>query len=210
MNNILCKKDNCISVIGKMGQGKTSLIANIIKSLALKNIVNSVLVFSATANWSEKGDYGFIPEGFVHSQYDDQTLARYIKCHIDNPKIRGCVVFDDCFGSMNLDSSLIKKLVSNMRHYRLIPIFSFQYFKAIPRWLRSCIWTYCQFKEGSVDICTEIWSQYGGLADKHNFVKQLETLPQYTFMMIDATACEKKDKFAVLKAPVLTPFKLKF
>lgn len=203
-----------ISVVcGAMKCGKSHLIKHMVNTMAKRGGINSVLVFSGTASFSQQSNYDFIPDKFVHGIYNEKVLKKYLKLHKDNVGISGLVIFDDVQGQIDTQSAFFQSFITNFRHYRVSVIIASQYGKgsSLPPYIRNLVNYFVHFRVENQDYIKQLWKEHGGLMKLQEFSDMMLSIQKHEYLLIDKMRDEETGKYLIAKAPALIkPFKLSF
>eukprot|EP00300_Choanocystis_sp_HF-7_P018422 c20035_g1_i1.p3 GENE.c20035_g1_i1~~c20035_g1_i1.p3 ORF type:complete len:261 (+),score=24.55 c20035_g1_i1:2607-3389(+) len=211
--DLIGKEPTITSVCGAMKSGKSHLIKHLVKRMAKENGMNSVLVFSGTAAFSQQSNYSYIPSKFVHSVYDEETLKKYVKLHEKNSDIKGLVIFDDVQGQIDTTSKFFQQFITNFRHYRISIIIASQYGKgtSLPPYIRGLVNYFVQFRIENLDFIKLLYKEHGCLMGLDDWTQMMLDIKKYEYLVVDKFADEEVGKYIVAKAPAeIKEFFLKF
>jgi len=129
--------------------GKTYLIKYLLNEMFKKKKLKYGIVFCPT---KFTGAYDFLPNEFVHSRYNENTLIKFYNIQIAQQKKNkkaepAFIIFDDCIGSINFQSEIMSRLTSTYRHPNFTLIFTSQYIHKIPTTIRECATYFITFKQ---------------------------------------------------------------
>lgn len=95
--------------------------------------------------------YDFLPSKYIYEFYEENALIKLMNLQIEQKKkgsTKNCfVIFDDCIGTIDFNSQVLRRLFTTYRQYNIQLIFTTQYIYAIPPILRSCIIYFITFNQ---------------------------------------------------------------
>ena len=166
--NLFC--DNpAISIIGKRGSGKTTLIKNIMQHLYNNKQVDEFIVISPLDNLRKSYEdfvnkvYGYdneLIEQILHTQ--DENITNAMRTNTPAKKIM--VILDDCLVSKGLwmNDHALMELLFNGRHYNISYIFTMKFPLGITPELR-CNFDYIfLFNEDNYNNLKRLYDHYAG------------------------------------------------
>lgn len=165
-------------VVGKRNTGKSVLISELLYYIS-KHKVPRACVFSAT---EEQNKYfcKHIPDSFIFDDKDvDNRLSLLVQQQKDlimqkqlghipsDTNLRIVVILDDIgYNKQALNSSIIREIFCNGRHYEIILIVALQHLMQLSVQMRSnCDYIFC-LKEGNVDVKKNLYKNFFGTFDK--------------------------------------------
>lgn len=111
-----------VALYAPPGSGKTTAVKSIVRHYA--TTWNHIVVVCCSP--SLYNDYDFIPQEYIHSVYEDETLMKLIRYQYENDFPPGLIIFDDCIAQMNFRSKVVRTLLTTYRHLNLSVIFCSQ------------------------------------------------------------------------------------
>ena len=143
-NGILPRLHCSFLVIGKSGSGKTNTVVHMLTSKKLLGGAFDVILYLSDSPDDLLKEHLPIPkENFIKDFTDEwlETLITRQKQSVENKGIDKtksiCLIFDDILSKRKfLNGNMIKKLVTETRHYAITCIFNTQSYKNIPRVVR--------------------------------------------------------------------------
>jgi len=170
-----------ITVIGKPGTGKTSLITYLL--YMKRNVFPAALVMIGTED--SNGHYKKIfPSTFIFNKLDEVTLTNFVrrqriaKAHLENPW--AVLLLDDCTDDPKLfNKPLYQGLYKNGRHWKMLFILSLQYCMDIKPVIRTSIDGTFILRETNLKNRRSLWENYAGVVPDFNmFCELLDTLTE--------------------------------
>ena len=176
MTKTCLNKHNTTAIIGKPGQGKSSLMYSFMKSKnLLKKCYNTVFYICPANSMNSMDDNIFskLPEDQIFNELNGEILDSIIeraKDREDGDKL--CIIIDDMASQLkNGDvQKLLKQIAMNKRHLGIYSTFILsQTFFSLPRdGIRRLVDNFILFKVGKDEmenIFTEILPQYKSISD---------------------------------------------
>jgi DNA replication protein DnaC len=175
MTKTCLNKHHTTAIIGKPGQGKSSLMYSFMKSKNLLKKCFNTLFYIAPAsslNSMEDNIFSKLPEDQIFTELNGEVLDEIIeraKNREDGDKI--CLIIDDMASQLkNGDvQKALKQIAMNKRHLGIFSTFIMsQTFFSIPKEVRRLIDNYFLFKVGKDDmenIFNEILPQYKSISE---------------------------------------------
>ena len=145
---------NFTVVLGKMGQGKTSLVVSLVKSVFKKCFHSIYLIMPLTSRLSLENDiFGkILPASQIYDDLTEDILHEiYLKTEDDSREGYYSLLIIDDFQNQLKDKRielLLQKLVLKMRHLRTTTFLLQQNVKSLPRNLRVLVSNYIAFDLG--------------------------------------------------------------
>ena len=166
--------------------GKTYMVKYLMNELFKKKKLDYGICFCPT-NFT--GAYDYLPEHYIHSQYNENTFINFYNIQIEQiKKNKKCkpafVIFDDCIGSVNFESNKFKKIISTYRHPNLTLIFTTQYIKALPTILRECASFFITFRQSKEISFKGIQENFMNDYNLKEVKKIIGKIPKYRFLLI--------------------------
>jgi len=170
----------------------------------------------------EPGSFEFMSDtDFIHDEYDEQVLSDLMNIQAEaianGQNTHAFVIFDDAIdGEKQWNSSYLKKLCTQLRHYNITVIISTQHINAIPPRYRSNAMNIFMFGGGGRMQLESLFQSYGQQFDRYNDFKDyvIENTGDYRFIYhnrYEKSLPNPKDNFHVMKCPNKIPrFKIKF
>ena len=214
IDNLINHIPNITIVCTPPNSGKSYLIKYLLTELFRHKKFKYGIVFCPT---KFNGSYDFLPKEYIHSQYKENTLIKFYNLQIKQHKDKGkappaFVVFDDCIGSVNFDSDIMKKLASTYRLSNMTLIFATQYIYRIPTTIRE--WqlffvTFKQTKVNSFKAIQETFISEKSVKDVKEFINDV-TKEKHNFILVNVLE-DDENKYTIGKAPEkYKPFKIKY
>lgn len=215
-----------ILLLGRRRSGKSYLVRDIFyhhKDIPLG------LVFSGT---EEANPFfgGFIPDSFIHSEYDSQLVdgmlvkqSQKVKAARKNghaktdgltPNNRAFIVLDDMLHDASAwkKEKTIQTIFFNGRHYNLFFILTMQYPLGIPPALRSNIDYVFVFNEPSVKNRKKIYDDYAGMVSSFdafcNILDSCTTDHECLVIKTSGNSIDIRDQIFWYKAAVFDNFRV--
>lgn len=192
--------------------GKSYLIKYLMYKLS-RNFEYGI-VFSSTDDLNK--DYSYIQPNYIYNNYNEEYLKNFLRLQRKLKK-PAFLILDDCVGSINMNSKLLKHLFTTYRHYNLTLFVSTQYIYAVPPTLRSCAnYAFIFFVEDDRTI-TALHKTYFNEMDHDNVVKFISqaTAPHSLndkgkFILVRKKV-PREEKYIISRAPPkIQNFKLVF
>lgn len=186
-----------LSIIGKPGLGKSTLIKQIIYSKRF--LIPVAVIFSGTEELN--GFYkDMFPKCFIYNTFNPEILEKvftrqkYAKQHLPNSWL--LLIFDDCMNDpRQFHHKNMLTLFKNGRHYNILAIFTNQYVLDFKPEIRTSLDGIFLFKEQNSTTLAKLYNNFGGIMpDKKTFTNVLKQVTQepYTCMYIDNSSCNTK------------------
>lgn len=196
---------------GAQGAGKSHAIKYIMHKL--RNTFKYGLVFTNT--FFDDNPFDYIPSEYIHPEYDEDVLNNLMdiqKKLIEKDVINEAfVIFDDCMDDPNqFQSSALKRLTTQLRHYHITVIFSTQYANHLPPRMRTNAMAIIIFKTDTEVSLRALYQSYGQHFESfHSFKKFLmKNIGNHKFVYYKKNS---KNKYQVMLAPKNIPkFKIKY
>lgn len=127
------KIPSLITINGQQGSGKSQIIRYIMYTY--QRVLDIGVVFTNT--YFTDDSYDFVPKRRVHPLYDEKVLEKLMDIQMTR-KGYAYVIFDDCLhGERQWSSKVLSRLVTQIRHYRILMIITTQYPVKIPSSIRD-------------------------------------------------------------------------
>jgi Cdc6-like AAA superfamily ATPase len=194
-------------IVGQQGSGKSQLIKYVLRQYRSK--FSYGICYSNTAF---DGGFEYIPSKFVYSEYDETSLVKLMNLQAglvqQGITKEAFVVFDDVIDVKTFNSPALRRLTTQLRHYRITCILSTQYPNALPPIFRSNSMNVALFRTDSRIALKALWEAYGQKYTEREFKDYLlSQTKDYAFLFVD----KKKDTWETMKCPeTIKPFKLRF
>ena len=154
-----------ITVIGKPGTGKTTLITSLLYEK--RDIFPIGLVFSGTED-SNHHYSNMFPSTFVYNKVDFERIKDFVRRqkiarkYCDNPW--ALLLLDDCMDDPRLfNQPLVQSLYKNGRHWKMLYILSLQYSMDVKPVVRTNIDGTFILRESNIRNRRCIWENYAGV-----------------------------------------------
>lgn len=122
---------------GKSGSGKSNLLRYIMRELTIHNKFDYGVVFSNTA-W--EGSFNYVPEKYIFEDFNEDVIKNILKLQKQlmskNVNKRVFIILDDCCSENEFQSSIMKKLAIQARHYGVTTLITTQHCNLVPVVLR--------------------------------------------------------------------------
>lgn len=202
-------------ICASQGSGKSHLIRYLMYKLRKK--FSYGLVFTNT--FFDDDAYDFIPSKYVHPEYDEVALQKLMdiqaKLVDEGIEKNAFVIFDDCLDDPNEFKSLVlKRLTTQLRHYRITVIFSTQYCNSLPSRMRTNAMSCFMFQTDTEVSLKALFNSYGQKFDSFNDFRKflMKNTGDFKFIYYNKLETGKiTDSYQVMKCPDIIPkFKLSF
>ena len=120
--------------IAKRNSGKTHLIKYLIYTFLEQKVFQWGVVFSATNFNTHQLD--IVDKKYQYSTVDDRVLEQIMTIQ-EKSKVGCFIIFDDVIGTVNFNSSVLKKLFTTGRHYNISIFLATQYLKSVTPLVRQ-------------------------------------------------------------------------
>jgi uncharacterized protein (UPF0216 family) len=130
-------------IVGKPGQGKSSLIYGLMKSKKLLfQCYSHIYVFQPERSMSSLQDpiFSTLPEGQIYSELTYENLSSVLDTITNSPPDEShCIILDDMGAYLKQNSTLqmLKEMMMNKRHLHLSLFFLVQTFYSTPKEIRK-------------------------------------------------------------------------
>lgn len=204
-----------ILINSPQGGGKSHLIRYIMYQHRKK--FDYGIVFTNT--YFEDDSFDYVPKDYVHPEFDEEILSNLmtIQQNLIKKNIikEAFVIFDDCIDRTQFESSILKRVCTQLRHYHITVIFSTQYANLLPTYMRTNCMSVIIFKTDSECNLKALYQSYGQMFDSFNAFKNfiLSKLGNHKFIYYKKNQVSEdiNETFPVMIAPERIPkFKLKF
>jgi thymidine kinase len=145
-------------ICGKMGQGKTTLITNLVKTVFKKCFEHIILFMPAGSRRSIENDiYGKnIPADDIYDTLSDDTLDEAIGKIEENAENEEntLIIIDDFQAALKMPEiqARLQKIVTRMRHMRTTIFILQQNFQKLPKFLRELVTNVITFNIGKSQL----------------------------------------------------------
>jgi len=205
MNNFSINIPGLTIICASQGGGKSHLCKYIISKY--KNNLKYGLVFSHTA--FNDNNFNYIPKKYIYSHYNSTALTNLMKIQEQQIKQRGIalpcfVIFDDCiFDNMFKDQQFMN-LITQVRHYNCLIIFTTQYPNKLPPIVRENAFQVCIFSSDTKRSTSALYESYGmskfqSEKDFQDYINQ--NTGNHQFIFYNRKQNNKKTKYLIMKAP---------
>jgi len=158
MVNDVWSKTSFNIIVGKMGQGKTSLITNLVKKVFKKVFHHMYVFIPHNSRVSIDNDiYGkYIPDECLYDTLSEESLAEVyekLKEHSDNCEY-SLLIIDD-FQAQLKDPEIVKmlqKIITKQRHLRATTFLLQQNFQALVKPLRELVGNVITYNVGKSQL----------------------------------------------------------
>jgi DNA replication protein DnaC len=145
-------------ILGKMGQGKTSLVTNLIKTV-FKRCFHHIIVFIPTTSREsiENDIYGKqLPESDLYDDLTEETLAEVMD-KLEENSSNGeftLLLIDDFQAALKNPNiiNILQKIVTRMRHLRTSIFILQQNFQKLSKFLRELVTNVITFNVGKSQL----------------------------------------------------------
>jgi thymidine kinase len=145
-------------ICGKMGQGKTTLITNLVKTVFKRCFEHIILFMPAGSRRSIENDiYGKnIPADDIYDTLSDDTLDEAIDKIEENAENEEntLIIIDDFQAALKMPEiqARLQKIVTRMRHMRTTIFILQQNFQKLPKFLRELVTNVITFNIGKSQL----------------------------------------------------------
>lgn len=145
-------------ICGKMGQGKTTLITNLVKTVFKRCFEHIILFMPAGSRRSIENDiYGKnIPSSDIYDTLSDETLDEAIDKIEENAENEEntLIIIDDFQAALKMPEiqARLQKIVTRMRHMRTTIFILQQNFQKLPKFLRELVTNVITFNIGKSQL----------------------------------------------------------
>lgn len=184
---------------GKTRSGKSHLMKYILYGLCKSAKFQYGLCICPTAVLS--GDYDWLPSKLRHQFYSDELILKIFAYQEKNGKKPMFLILDDCIGSANWNSAVMKRLLTTSRHYGITIFIATQYMSSIPAIAREQMTYMCifaQYTARSIKACHESFCQDKTLAEFTEWMTQNTRNYAFLFREIGSDP-------SPMRAPALIP-----
>lgn len=196
---------------GSQGAGKSHCIKYIMYQL--RHTFKYGLVFTNT--FFDDNPFSYIPNEFIHPEYDEDVLNNLMdiqkKLISDGIINEAFVIFDDCLDDPNqFQSSALKRLTTQLRHYHITVIFSTQYANLLPPRMRTNAMAIIIFQTDTQVSLMALYNSYGQHFESFNHFRKflMKNIGNHKFVYYKKNC---KNKYQVMLAPKNIPkFKIKY
>ncbi len=207
------KTPNITLIDSPPASGKTNLVKYILQDLFKSDKLKYGIVFCPT---NFNGSYDFLNKKWVYGVYEESALVNLINLQISQIKECGkakpaFIIWDDCIGTIDFNSQILKKLFTTYRHYNLQLIFTTQYIYCVPPVLRSCTTYFITFNQQQKRSLQAIYETFMSDKDSYdeckNFIAQ--HCQNYNFVLIN-TQKSKESKYKICRVPLMGEFRINY
>lgn len=203
-----------ILINGSIGHGKSHLIKYIMSKH--RKQFDYGIVFTQT--WFKEGNFDYVPEEYVHKDYDENILKNFM--NIQSKLIKKGIskqtfcILDDVLDTQTFNNKYFKRLITTLRHFQISVIISTQYCNSIPPIFRNNVMGTAIFKSDMNTQLRALFESYGMNFNNFNEFKNyvMTNTGNYNFIWYDKkTNGDIKDKYKVMRCPKKIPeFMLEF
>ena len=200
------KKPFCLTIFGRPGQGKSNLIKYIM-SLNHPDYTEQPFRYGIVmCNTSFNHGYDYLPGGFVHDEFNLGKISALIDIQKNSGGVHPAfVILDDCLDKKGFENEMLKRLVTQFRHYNISFILATQYPTLIPTYIRSCCSHVVIFRETNSPSLTAIYNGFGmAFGTREDFQQYLMGSTgdhKFIFRATDDTRENPREVYVVMKAP---------
>lgn len=175
-------------LVGKPGQGKTSLIYSFMKSKKLlSKVYDKIYLFQPEQSRASMKDKLFdqLPE---EQKFDELTFEnlQYVKDNLE-PDENTCIIFDDmgAYLKNNETRKLLKEMIMNRRHYKVSIYFLVQTYYSIEKDVRKLFSNLIIFKISPHEMLNITSEQIEQHNDKINDLVKIVYDKKFNFLFIN-------------------------
>ena len=158
MTNDAWSTNNFTVIVGKMGQGKTSLLTNLVKNVFNKCFENIYLIMPENSRTSIENDIftKHLPADQLHDTLTEEGLTEiYERLQESSKEKENSLLIIDDFQAQLKETQIIKvlqKIVTKMRHLRTTIFLLQQNFQALQKPLRELVSNLIIFNVGKSQL----------------------------------------------------------
>ena len=182
-------------LVGKPGQGKTSLIYSFMKSKKLlSKVYDKIYLFQPEQSRASMKDKLFdqLPE---EQKFDELTFEnlQYVKDNLE-PDENTCIIFDDmgAYLKNNETRKLLKEMIMNRRHYKISIYFLVQTYYSIEKDVRKLFSNLIIFKISPHEMLNITSEQIEQHNDKINDLVKIVYDKKFNFLFINTESQRQK------------------
>lgn len=198
-------------VNGKCGSGKSYLVHYLVRFLWEKGHFDGGLVISSTCQLN--GEYDWLPKRRRYPYYDEAIIERLLERQQAAKRPESLfLILDDCLGDVKFGSKLMKKLMTQYRHFNITIFVATQFIHSVPFMLRSLANYVAVFKPNSKQEFEALHRSYFTDFTDWRSVRAYcnrNMVEDYQFVFIKHTGTHSQ-KYQVMKAPWVGMKPLKF
>lgn len=175
-------------LVGKPGQGKTSLIYSFMKSKKLlSKVYDKIYLFQPEQSRASMKDKLFdqLPE---EQKFDELTFEnlQYVKDNLE-PDENTCIIFDDmgAYLKNNETRKLLKEMIMNRRHYKISIYFLVQTYYSIEKDVRKLFSNLIIFKISPHEMLNITSEQIEQHNDKIHDIVKIVYDKKFNFLFIN-------------------------
>ena len=211
------KRDKIISLVGRRGSGKSTIIEDIcwnVRSIPLATVI-------CRTREGRESFAKFIPESYIHEKYTERIISNILKRQdaaveqwtngsLKNPY--NLLVMDDCLHDAKTWSKdeNIQHIFYNGRHDKLMLVFAMQDPLGLPVSLRNQIDYIFLLKDNKINNRKRIYEHYAGMFPSFDVFQKVfnEFTNNYECLVIDNTSLSNniEDMIYWYKAEIHEPF----
>ena len=189
----LFNKHQSTLILGKAGQGKTSLLYGLFKK-PLKKVYNSIMIFQPNSSRESMEDklFDVLPENQIFNSLDEETLSEAVDIVEETAGEDGTsvIIFDDVTASLkdNEIEKELKRLNWNKRHNKLSFFFLSQSYFAVIKDVRKMFNYVIVFKVSPSELKVIIDENIQGNFDKKRLIEINKIVfdKKYNYLVIDS------------------------
>ena len=186
------KHMSCL-IVGKAGQGKTSLLYGLFKK-PLKKIYNTIIIFQPNSSRESMEDklFDVLPENQIFNTLDEETLSDAVDIVEETAGEDGTsvIIFDDVTASLkdNEIEKELKRLNWNKRHNKLSFFFLSQSYFAVIKDVRKMFNYVIVFKVSPSELKVIMEENIQGNFDKKRLIEINKIVfdKKYNYLVIDS------------------------
>jgi energy-coupling factor transporter ATP-binding protein EcfA2 len=212
LENFQWKQHANVLICSKKNSGKSILAKHLLSVLLQQHDYNRIVVFSATAKFSQNESFGFINHQLIFETVDDNVLEQIIKHQKQKIKSGNpssiILVFDDVY--LDVKSKVLQRLFCINRHLNIAIILITQYSKTMfsSTVIRSNIdymfWS--NVSQQSLDGLYHSVFTKMSLKEFYNFTHTQNR--DFNFLFYNNTYIHDDEKFFIVKAKRLENIKI--
>ena len=172
-----------------------------------------------TNTFFTQDSFKYIPEKFVHSEYDEKVLTNFMNIQAELVKNRtpkeAFLILDDAIDGDQWKSQTFKRLSVQLRHYHITCIISTQHVNALPPRIRGNAMYVAIFNTNTENNTRAIYQSYAQMFENYNEFKNyiFDNTGNYKFLWVDtqSTETDKTKKYKIMKCPAsIKNFKVEY
>jgi DNA replication protein DnaC len=191
MTNDVWSMNNFTVIVGKMGQGKTSLLTNLVKNVFNKCFENIYLIMPENSRTSIENDIfsKHLPKDQLHDTLTEEGLTEiYLQLQESSKEKENSMLIIDDFQAQLKEPAIVKtlqKIITKMRHLRCSIFLLQQNFQALQKPLRELVSNLIIFNVGKSQL-SKIFEEIVQM-DKEKYEKliQLSFVEPHDWILIN-------------------------